>query len=159
MDNVQTGVFVEVKKQDTENLPRAKFLHTLFQELVPLQLPIGSYIIAGSGPLAIRNMREAADVDILVDEPLWASLQLLHTVSGDRRNRIALGTIEIRKDWMILTDKIEEMIAHHDMIDGFPFMKLSYVIDTKKYLGRPKDLEDMAMINSYLEKRDIERLL
>ena len=94
---------------------------------------MGSYIIAGSGPLAIRDLREDRDIDILVNASLWNELLLHYIPQGTKKNSIVLGEIEVWKDWMILTDRVEEMVENCDVIDDFPFMKLDYVLQTKRY--------------------------
>ena len=43
-------------------------------ELLELELPSAEYAIFGSGPMAIRNLRENNDLDILVKEELWLKL-------------------------------------------------------------------------------------
>ena len=132
--------------------PRARFLQRIRSSLLSFDLPIGSYIIAGSGPLAIRDLREASDIDLIVNNTLWQSLLKQYPQARKKENLIALGTVEIWKDWMILTEKIDEMIVNCDMIDGFPFMKLSEVIETKKHMGRPKDVKDVELIHAFLEQ-------
>jgi hypothetical protein len=61
-------------------------------------------------------------------------------------------SVEIWKDWMILTDTIDEMISNCDMIDGHPFMKLLYVIQAKTHMARPKDIDDLRLIQTYIEQ-------
>lgn len=136
--------------------PRCEFLQSL-QVLAPLQLPIGSYIIAGSGPLAIRNIRRAVDIDILVNAHLWTILEAKYEVSGAKQNLISIGKIEIWKDWMTLTEQIDEMIKNCDLIDGFPFMKLEYVVTWKEHFGRNKDLQDIELINTFLESSKMSK--
>lgn len=135
-----------------QNQARVNFLKSIQELLLPFNWPLGSYIIAGSGPMVMCNMREAVDIDILVNASLWNSLVKQYEATGTTKNRIYIGRIEIWKDWMNLTDKIDEMIENCEMIEGFPFMKLSYVIDWKQHLGRPKDLTDIALINGHLQK-------
>ena len=134
------------------NQARVNFLKSIQELLPPFHWPLGSYIIAGSGPMAIRNIRDAADIDILVNKSLWKALQAQYEATGSTKNRIAIGKVEIWKDWMNLTGKIDEMIENCEMIEGFPFMKLCYVIDWKQYLGRPKDLVDIRLISDHLQK-------
>ena len=50
-------------------------------ELKALNLPLGHYAIFGSGPLAVRGIREAADLDIIVSESLWKELLPKHEKS------------------------------------------------------------------------------
>ena len=108
------------------------------------------FIIAGSGPLAIRDLREARDIDILVNASLWDELLLNYIPQGAKKNYIVFGEIEVWKDWMILTDRVEEMVKDCDVIDGFPFMKLDYVLETKRYTARPKDVQDIELIEIFL---------
>jgi hypothetical protein len=133
-------------------LPKNQFLADLQQELVPIQLPIDSYIIAGSGTLAIRNIRKARDIDILVNDQAWKTLQTQHEVSGPRQNRILIGKVEIWNDWPMLDASVDEIVSHREIIDGFPFMSLPEAILTKKKMGRPKDLQDLIFINAFLAK-------
>jgi hypothetical protein len=139
-------------KDHSQNQPQVHFLKSIQELLLPLNWPPGSYIIAGSGPMAMRNMREAVDIDILVNTTLWNSLIQKYEATGATKNRIAIGRLEIWKDWMNLTGKIDEMIENCELIEGFPFMKLFYVIEWKQHLSRPKDLVDIAMIKDHLQK-------
>ena len=131
---------------------RTNFLESIKKLIPPMRWPIGSYVIAGSGPMAVRTMREAVDIDVLVNAPLWAALEQKHEATGATKNRIAIGRLEIWKDWMNLTGKIDEMIENCEIIEGFPFIKLSYTIDWKRHLERSKDLADIAMIENYLRR-------
>lgn len=128
---------------------RAAYVEKL-EALKGLDLPEGQYLIWGSGPLAIRGLREGRDVDLVVTEKYWRQLIQKHPVEGEKKNRIDLGNVEIWSDLMNLTDIIDEMIANCDWFEGQPFMKLSYVVRWKKWLGREKDLRDVKVIKEYL---------
>ena len=52
---------------------RKAFLEKL-EELKCLNLPSGEYAIIGSGPMAIRGLREANDIDVVVKKTLWLEL-------------------------------------------------------------------------------------
>lgn len=125
-----------------------KFLN----ELKALKLPPGEYAIFGSGPMAIRGIRDSRDIDIIVKKDLWENLLDKYPESL-RDNPICLevGNIEIYKDWMQLTDKIDEMIENAEMIESLPFVKLKYLIEWKMLYGREKDLKDVELINNYLK--------
>lgn len=82
-------------------------------------------MIWGSGPLAIRAIRESKDIDLLVPKQLWNQLAQTYPASSEKMIRI--GDIEIWNDCLNITHKIDEIIAHPDVIECFPFMML---IDT-----------------------------
>jgi hypothetical protein len=47
----------------------------LIEELKALNLPLGQYIVTGSGTLAALGIRNAADIDIAVTPALYAALR------------------------------------------------------------------------------------
>ncbi len=74
-------------------------------ELEKLNLPKGKFSIFGSGPLAIRGLRENKDLDILVTHNLWYKLAKKYPVvlKPERPPLIFIGHIQILeinyKDW------------------------------------------------------------
>lgn len=123
------------------------------QELKKLNLPQGQYAIFGSGPLAIRNIRDSHDIDIIVIKELREVLieKYKNRVQEDPYS-IKIGNIEIFYDWMSLTDKVPEMINTAEIIDELPFVQLKFVIEWKKLMGRDKDKKDIELIKKYLSK-------
>ncbi len=122
------------------------------KQIDQLQLPIGQFTIWGSGPLAIRNLREAHDIDIIVKWNLWENLSKKYEVEGPKKNVIRIMDMEIFNDCLNITDKLDEIIDNSEIIEGYPFMPLSYVIEWKKYYNREKDHNDIALIKEYLKK-------
>ena len=130
---------------------KQQFLKKL-EKLDHLNFPKDQYLIWGSGPLAIRGLREARDVDLIVTKNLWDDLIKKYTPEGPKKNNIKIADIEIWNDLLNLTDKIDEIIADSDSIEGFPFMKLSYTVEWKKNRNSKKDLRDIALIKKYFKK-------
>ena len=98
-----------------------KFLEKL-KELDKLNLPKKSYAITGSGPLAIRNIRNADDIDILVKRDLWKTLIKKYTPYDKKHIRI--GNIEIWGDFINLTPIMDKVINNAEIIEGYPFVNL-----------------------------------
>jgi hypothetical protein len=127
-------------------------------ELKSLNLPAGQYAIFGSGPLAIRDIRDANDLDLIVKQELWGKLASQYTPHEKETPKgpissIAIGNIEIYKEWMNLTPKINEIIDSAEIINGLPYVKLEYVIEWKTYLDRDKDKNDLKLIAAYQKRR------
>ena len=111
-------------------------------ELKKLNLPIGEYAIFGSGPMAIRHIRDLQDIDIVVKQNLWNKLAIKYKDNIEQNpERIVVKNIEIFKDWLDLTDKIDEIINTAEEINGLSFVKLNYVIEWKEKMGREKDIK------------------
>lgn len=128
-------------------------------ELKVLNFPAGQYAIFGSGPLAVRDLREANDLDIIVKQELWDKLAVQYephekeTTKGPTAS-IAIGNIEIYNTWLNLTPKINEMIDGAEIKEGLPFVKLEYVIEWKTFMARDKDLNDLKLIADYLKSQN-----
>ncbi len=120
-------------------------------ELLKLELPIGKYAVFGSGPLAIRNLRENKDIDLIVKEDLWLMLEKKHPSNGG--DCISIGHIDMYKTWMFgFTKRIGELIDDAEMIGGIPFVRLKHVLEWKKSRKTEKDMNDIEIIESFLGK-------
>jgi hypothetical protein len=127
----------------------------LITELTQLNLPLGEYAIACSGPLAVRGLREAHDLDVVVTPRLWRKLKRQYkeylSPSGDKLN---IGNVEILGKHLKAGDQIyasaEELISQSEIILQYPFVKLTVIEQYKKTLARQKDLHDLKLIKQYL---------
>ena len=123
-------------------------------ELSLLNLPPGKFAIFGSGPMAIRGIREPKDLDIIVKQDVWTMLIGKYPESlFSKSTCLKIGNLEVYKDWMELSDRINEMIDSAETIINFPFVKLKYVVEWKMQFGRQKDLKDIELIEKYNSSR------
>lgn len=127
-------------------------------EVKKLDLPLGQYVVVGSGIMALLGLRQAKDVDIAVTPDLHAKLR----ASGEWEEEERYGKIFLKKDgvdiiprldWDSYSTTAEEAIASATIIDGVPFMNLNELLAFKRALGRGKDLPDIALITEYLAGR------
>ncbi|MBW3004516.1 hypothetical protein KY310_01675 [Candidatus Woesearchaeota archaeon] len=117
-------------------------------ELKKLNLPTDKYAVFGSGPLAIRGLRENEDIDILVKPELWEKLAKEHKLVRDCL--IEIGNISILKHWEPWLTNRDELIDTADVIAGIRFVKLEYVLEWKKKRNSEKDQKDIELIEEYL---------
>jgi len=140
-------------------------MQKLLKELKKLNLPEGQFAVFGSGPMAIRGIREAGDLDLIVTQAVWDSLLkqgykveeddwMVKDADGKvfsfHRELIPVGNIEIWRKWSFIPDSAEELIENADIFDGVRFVKLDKVIQWKRAFNRPKDKEDVKLIKEYL---------
>lgn len=131
---------------------RKEFLQQL-QKLDALTLPIKDYVIIGSGPLVIRNLRRANDIDIVVRKNLWDELAKKFVPHNEKC--IKIGDIEIYHNFFNLTPKIDAIIDNPEIIDGYPFVTLQDTILWKEFLNREKDQKDIIIIKNFLDQDKI----
>lgn len=129
----------------------------LLGELDKLNIPKDKMAITSSGPMGIRGLREIGDLDIIVYPEVWEDLSNKHEVvrDGDFES-ITIGNIQVLGDGSWFTDPkygvVKEDIDNSDTIDGYRFVKLEKILTIKKLKNRPKDIEDVKLIQEYLSK-------
>ena len=125
------------------------------KELEELDLPKEKYAVFGSGPIAIRGLRDARDIDVIVKSDVYRELCAKYpdNVVTTPVKCIQLGNIEIGDTWLNSQKKINEMINDAENIHGHPFVRLDYLIEWKKKMGRKKDLEDIKLIEEYFKNK------
>lgn len=116
-----------------------------------LNLPKGEYAIVGSGPLAIRGIREARDVDIIVTKNLWEKLVKEHNIEASpfERFRLEHGTVEVMGNKSVymspLIKPAEDLIKEADIIGGYPFVQLHIIKRCKRILAAQDGAEDKEL--------------
>jgi hypothetical protein len=134
-----------------------------FELLKSFNLPTSQYAITGSGPLGIRDLREIKDIDILVTDELWEQLVKQYgsvTIDGEGQVVFGDGMITaIHEGSFSNSEKypeappISKRINDSETISGLPFEALEYVIYFKSKNAREKDLQDLALIITWLKNQ------
>jgi hypothetical protein len=132
-----------------------------FEKVKELGLPSGSYAIFGSGPMAVRGLRECGDIDLIVTDELFeeyksASGWELKDVGG--REILAKDGVEMGPGWWPGEWDIEQLIEDADIIENLPFVRLVEVLKWKRLAKREKDLKDIEIIEDYFKKQGVAKL-
>ncbi len=127
----------------------------LISELDQLQLPTDQYAITASGTLAIRNLRHANDLDIIVTPELWNKLTQTYPITSSRDfQSINIGNVQILGVGSYFTHHpsydVTTQIQSADIIHGRRCVKLSIIRDFKSNRNQPKDIIDIQLIDNYL---------
>ncbi len=128
------------------------------ENLRQLGLPPDQYIVVSSGALAVRQIREAADLDVVVTEDLSEKLINKYKV---QLNEWGVERIDVGNDIEILNPSqslfggsklvpLEEMMSEADLINGIKFINLKHLRIVKEQLGREIDMKDIQLIDDYL---------
>lgn len=124
----------------------------LLDELKKIGLPSDDFVVFGSGPIVIRDLRDPADIDIVARGEAWEMAKRLgeHGTSefGDDSYRFADGKIEIADRWGDWD--IDRLIDTADDFDDIRFVSLEIVQQEKMRRGREKDLKDVELIGRYM---------
>jgi hypothetical protein len=122
------------------------------EELKKLGFPPEKFAIFGSGPMAVRGLRDVNDIDIIVKDDIWAVLLKDHT-PAEKNGEIKIGNISIFNQLKPWFDDINPLIDTADVIDGIKYVRLEYLIKWKKIMNREKDQKDIKLIEEYLKNQ------
>ena len=130
------------------------------ERIKKLRLPLGQYVIVGSGILEALGIRSANDVDIAVTPELFKKLQ----TSGVWEEEERYGKLFLKQEgidiipqlsWSDYPTTTAEAITSALVIEDIPFMNLEELKRFKSALGREKDRVDIALIETYQREKAI----
>lgn len=135
-------------------------MEILLNELSQLNLPISEYVIIGSGPLAIRGIRSAKDLDILVSDTLWVELSAKFPTikKGDYEFIRVSATIDVHGSKSFpeprgVDPSQVENIKKAEIIDGFPFQCVEHFLYYKDKGTKEKEKLDAQLLRNYLAEK------
>lgn len=136
-----------------------KFDHMKKEEIVAkvkaLNLPPNSFVVFGSGPLAVAGLREANDIDLLVSEEIFAELKdrgWKELIKGQNDRPLVFDIFEAHDNWDFspYSPTLQHILATATVIEGVPFASLKEVRKWKVASGGPKHLADVKLIDQKL---------
>lgn len=135
----------------------------MFSALRDCKLPLGEYLIIGSGALGIRNLKAIGDIDIIVTPRLWDILANQYGVTieeGVEKIPFPGGVIEAFRESsfhdLIEAPSTVSRIPNAEIIEGLPFDSLENVLFFKRKMGREKDLKDIQLIEIALYQKRLK---
>ncbi len=136
----------------------------ILKEIRKLDFPAEKYVVVGSGPLAVRGLKEARDIDIVVMEDLfercisdgWDVLPWTYPEKIGH-SYLKRGIVELYLDVNCgdMNPTAAELIGRAELIDDVPFITVADMIQFKRaYLhNNPKHEKDILVAEQYLMER------
>ncbi len=127
-------------------------------EVKKMNLPLGEYLVCGSGILSARGIRKCEDIDLLVTPRLFEDLKKRGweerdvTIDGRPRKQLSFGTAEAYTDLWYGLVRVDaaDLIRRAEIIAGVPFQPIAELLKMKRAMHREKDRLDVALIERYL---------
>ena len=126
-----------------------------------LSLLQDDFVVVGGSVLDIYGIRKSDDFDVVVSPNAfeqfkntdgWKIDQIFKDKWG--RERLVMGDFEVSKDLVFewgngytFTFEMLKSISH--IIDGVRVQPLAFLLLCKVHIGRPKDIEDVKLIEQY----------
>lgn len=131
--------------------------HEVNKKIKDLDLPLNSYVVFGSGPLAAISIRKINDIDLFVSSTLFQELE-----QGGWKRRLGIngktilfkGIFEASDEWRFgkYNPSLKDLLVTADLIDGVPFVNIYELRKWKKIMNRKKDIRDVDAIDEYIRK-------
>lgn len=127
----------------------------LLEQLKEAGLPAGKWAVFGSGPMAVRGLKDPHDLDIIVTEdvygkfkskPNWDEKQ----ATFDNYLESKESGVELWHNWRPGEWDIKELIQNSEIINGIRYVSLENVLKWKKLMGRKKDIKDIKTIEKFI---------
>lgn len=133
----------------------------IFEEVRKLGFSSEQFIVIGSGIMAVRGIRDAYDLDIVVSQELfdicesngWELKPWTHPRKIGK-HWLKKGKIELMTDIQSGDEDydLERLKKEGELINNVWFISLSQLIKLKRNYGRPKDFNDINLMEEYLKK-------
>ncbi len=133
---------------------------SLFEEIEKLGFPSEEYMVAGSGVMGAKGIRDVYDLDLIVTHGLFnkckeAGWELRPwTWKGDpTQGWLKKGDVELMKEIRYEGENvsIDFLKKGAERIKGIWFLSLSQLISIKKRSVGEKHKHDLELIDAYLE--------
>lgn len=133
----------------------------IFKEVAKLNFPAGEYLIVGSGIMAVKGIRPAYDLDILVTERLFETCKSSGCWEIKPWTKVGMNGKEwLRKDKVELLLHLDSkekgltakrLMEEAEIVQDIPFLSLKQLMGFKATYGRQKDFNDIELILNYLK--------
>lgn len=116
-----------------------------------LRLPKSDYVVIGGGVLEALHLRGTQDVDVVVSDEVYREYKDTHhwqEYNQDNGKKIlSHNGYNLMHSWM--GANIRSLRKRAFMVDGIPMMSINQLIESKRRLGRKKDLSDITLLEAY----------
>ena len=122
-------------------------------------LPTSETIVIGSGAMALKGLRAARDIDVVVTDALFQQLAAAGWKRGKQGSSsyaLIRGDVEVWMDWSVDgtgRPTFEDLLPNTQLEAGIRFVTLVYLRQRKLERGTEKDKQDVELIDDYLSKR------
>ena len=138
--------------------------NNIIETVRALGLPSDKYAVFGSGLMDVLGLRSSNDIDIVVTRDLFRELYADDEWCEMKYPDDCFGLNHVSKNIELFYEskmplcsqvEIEEKIRRATTITGVKFVQVSDVLAWKRALRREKDLQDVALIDYYLQNNSI----
>ncbi len=132
-------------------------------KLAELKLTPSNSIVIGSGILNALNIRESADIDLIVTKEKYYELSknprftIVQKHADIEFEVLSNDIFEIGFSWTVInkTWSFSDMLEHSIVIDNVRYITIQFLLEVKQSwlnnnFARTKDIDDIRLIENYI---------
>ncbi|HLA23696.1 MAG TPA: hypothetical protein VJZ93_04140 [Candidatus Nanoarchaeia archaeon] len=124
-----------------------------------LHFPKNSYVVFGAAPLTILGLRDTDDIDLLVSKELLEKLKekgWKEIKKGRKDKPLTYDVFEAHDNWNFSSynPTLDHLLKSAKILDGVPFASIEEVRKWKEASGRPKDVDDIKLIDKMITNKN-----
>jgi hypothetical protein len=128
-------------------------------ELHALKLTFGQYVVVGGAALAIRDIRDTEDIDLVVTPQLFDELaargwQPKVRPSGKPGLKFARAEAYLDVNCQAFERSTSWLLEHAERVHDTPLVDLPTLARFKAGYGRDKDVRDLRLISEHMRFTD-----
>jgi len=122
-----------------------------------LDLPKNSYVVFGSGLMAVLGIREAKDIDLFVSQKIYKNLEnkgWKKIYKGPNDSPLFYDVFEVHDNWNFSSynPSLEDLLTRAVVVEDVLFASIHDVRQWKNASYLPKHMNDIKLIDRYMNK-------
>lgn len=149
-DNIYPTLSSAIKSQ-----PNTK--RTAIEMVKELGLKRGEYVVIGGAVLEALHLRDTMDVDMVVSDDVYARYRdkkhWKEYVQDNGKKVLTHNGYNLMHTWM--GNSLKRLKQDAFVVDEVTFMGIDTLIESKRHLGRRKDIADITLLKQYRQVHPI----
>jgi high affinity sulfate transporter 1 len=129
--------------------------YSVFEMVERLNLKNDEYVVIGGAVMEALRLRKTNDVDLVVADSVYKVLRddkkWQEYRQDNGKNILSHDGYNVMHAWM--GNDLEKLRQDSFTKNGIQLMGIIQLIDAKRHLARDKDIEDIALLESYLKRK------
>ena len=131
---------------------------TAVEKIKKLGIKQDDYVVIGGAVLEALHLRDTMDIDIVVSDEVYTRYRdkkhWKEYVQDNGKRVLVHNSYNMMRTWM--GNSLKRLKRDAFVVDGVSLMNIQMLIESKRHLGRRKDLADITLLKQYLQHHPVK---
>lgn len=128
------------------------------EKIKKLGIKQDDYVVIGGAVLESLHLRDTMDIDIVVSDEVYTRYRdkkhWKEYVQDNGKRVLVHNSYNMMRTWM--GNSLKRLKRDAFVVDGVSLMNIQMLIESKRHLGRRKDLADITLLKQYLQHHPVK---